>query len=457
MSLINIALTGLNANKAALDVTAQNVANVNTPGYSRQQAMMNALGSGNNDRYSAGGGVEVTSIRRVTDQHLVKQTWATNSQASYSARYLTNMSQLENMLGADGFSLSAGLDTLFAALNDASVKPESTPLRQQIINEAEALSHRFNTLTESLHAQHKDMNDQRGAAIEHANSLVDNIAGINRQIVEITGTNGNPAQLLDARDNLIGQLSQVVDIKTTDQPDGSLQVTLASGQPLVLGGEAAQLKAIPDPSDPYLADLNVEFAGQRFSVSGKVGGELGAITAYQVEAIKPYRDALDDMAASLADAFNSTLSGGKDLNNNPGTPLFTYDPANPSASLDITGITPEQLALSSDGNPGNSDVLKDLISISNQTFSVSGFGNVTLNDAFSSMVGETAIKTRQATSDYKATESLNQQAIAARDNLSAVNSDEEAANLMVFANAYQANMKVISTANQLFDTVLKLF
>lgn len=457
MSLINIALSGLNANKAALDVTANNVANVNTPGYSRQQAVMNAVGSGSNDRYSAGGGVEVTSIRRVTDQYLVKQTWATNSQASYSARYLSSMSQLENMLGADGFSISAGLDTLFAALNDASVKPESTPLRQQIINESEALSRRFNTLTESLHGQHKNMSDQRGAAIEHANSLLGNIADINRQIVEVNGTTGNPAQLLDARDNLIGELSQVVDIKTTEQPDGSLQVTLASGQPLVLGSEAAQLKAVPDSSDPYLADLHVEFAGQSFAINGKLGGELGAITTYQVETIKPYQDALDDMAMSLADAFNSTLAGGKDLNNNPGTPLFTYDPANPAASLDITDITPDELALSSDGNPGNSDVLKDLIGIGNQSFAISGFGNMSLNDAFSSMVGETAIKTRQATSDYKAAEGLNQQAIAARDNLSAVNSDEEAANLMVFANAYQANMKVISTANQLFDSVLKLF
>ena len=336
MSLINIALSGLNANKASLDVTAQNVANVNTPGYSRQQAVMNALGSGNSDRYSAGGGVEVTSIRRVTDQYLVKQTWATNSQASYSARYLTNMSQLENMLGADGFSISAGLDTMFAALNDASVKPESTPLRQQIINESEALSRRFNTLTESLHAQHKNMSDQRGAAIENANSQLNSIAEINRQIVEVAGTNGNPAQLLDARDNLIGQLSQTVDIKTSEQPDGSLQVTLASGQPLVLGGEAAQLKAVPDPSDPYLADLKVEFASQSFSVSGKIGGELGAITTYQVEAIKPYQDALDDMAVSLADAFNSTLAGGKDLNNNPGTPLFTYDPANHLGSNQMT-------------------------------------------------------------------------------------------------------------------------
>ena len=218
MNLVNIAMSGLNSNRVALDVTAQNVSNINTPGYSRQQALMASVAGSKHDNFSAGQGVEVTSIRRVTDEFLIKQTWATQSQSAYASRYSTNMSQLENTLGADGFSLSAGLDTLFSALNDATVKPESVPYRQQIINEAEALARRFNTLTESLSHQHKDMNDQRNAAIAHANSLMSNIADINKQIVETKGTGGNPAQLLDTRDNLIGELSQVVTIKPPIRP-----------------------------------------------------------------------------------------------------------------------------------------------------------------------------------------------------------------------------------------------
>ena len=115
------------------------------------------------------------------------------------------------------------------------------------------------------------------------------------------------------------------------------------------------------------------------------------------------------------------------------------------------------MAFSGDGNRGNSDVLKDLVALSNKAVAISGFGNTSLNDAFVSMVGKTAIKARQASSDYQAKSLLNKQAIAARDNVSAVNSDEEAANLMTFANAHNANMKVISTANELFESVLRLF
>lgn len=457
MNLVNIALSGLNANRVALDVTAQNVSNINTPGYSRQQAMMTSVGAGKYDKLSAGMGVEVASIRRVTDQFLIQQTWSTNSLSAYATRYTTNMSQLENTLGADGFSLSAGLDTLFSALNDATVKPESIPYRQQIINEAEALSRRFNTLTESLHNQHKDMSDQRSAAVSHANSLMTNIADVNKQIVEMQGTGGNPAQLMDERDALIGELSKVVEVKTTAQADGSLQVTLASGQPLVMGSDAGQLKAVPDPSDAYLADMQVEFGNQSFAITGSTGGQIGAINDYQTEVLKPYQVAINDMAKALADEFNGVLATGTDLNGNAGSALFSYDPANPASSLTVTGIDPDELALSGDGNPGNADTLDTLIAISNKAVTVTGFGSLSLNDAFTAMVGETAIKARQADADYQAKLAINQQAIAARDNVSAVNSDEEAANLMTFANAHNANMKVISTANQLFDSVLKLF
>ncbi|GAB6261746.1 flagellar hook-associated protein FlgK [Photobacterium sp. CCB-ST2H9] len=457
MSIINIALSGLNANRAGLDVTAQNVANVNTPGYSRQQAMYAAVGPGSPMANSAGRGVEVTGIRRVSDEFVVKQTWATQSQASYNSRYLSNMSQLESIMGADSFNISMGLDNLYAALNDASVKPESAPLRQQIISEADALTRRFNTLSESYYSQHKDLSDQRTAAVELSNSLLVNIADVNKRIVEMSATSGNPSHLLDERDALIGQLSEMMSIKTNMQPDGSMQVTLASGQPLVIGDQASQLKAVPDATDPYLADMEIDFIGQRFPINGDIGGELGAISDYQVDTLLPFRESLDDMAVAIADAFNNTLATGQDLNGNAGQPLFAYDPTSPSSSLKITTLQPDELALSSDGTPGNSDVLTSLIGLSNQTFAVTGYGNTSISDAFTSMVGDTAIKARQVSSDAKAADSLNSQAIAVKENLSSVNSDEEAANLMVFANAYQANMKVISTANNLFDTVLAMF
>ncbi|WP_318483410.1 flagellar hook-associated protein FlgK [Photobacterium leiognathi] len=454
MNMINIGLSGLNANKTALDVTAHNVANVNTVGYSRQQAMMSALAG--RELFSAGSGVEVDSIRRVSDQFIVKQMWAATSQQAASNANLANMTMLESLLGGEGFNISAGLDSLFSALNDATLKPESTPNRQQIINEAKALSRRFNTLSESLHGQGERISDKATASIEHANSLMSNIADINHRVVETQATGGNPSLLIDERDVLIKQLSEVVEISSTQQPNGSLQVTLASGQPLILGNDAAQLKATPIVNEPFIQNIEIDFAGQTFAVTGEFGGQLGAYDDYLKNTLKPTQQALNEMAENLASEFNQVLAGGFDLNGDPGQALFSFDPNLPAASLDITAITPAELALSSDGTPGNSDTLQALIDLSTKPMAITGLGNVTLNDAFASMVGKTAIETRQAAVDQKASETLFSQANAARDNLSAVNSDEEAANLMTFTNAYQANMKVISTANELFDSVLRL-
>ncbi|WP_305404604.1 flagellar hook-associated protein FlgK [Photobacterium leiognathi] len=454
MNMINIGLSGLNANKTALDVTAHNVANVNTVGYSRQQAMMSALAG--RELFSAGNGVEVDSIRRVSDQFIVKQMWAATSQQAASNANLANMTMLESLLGGEGFNISAGLDSLFSALNDATLKPESTPNRQQIINEAKALSRRFNTLSESLHGQGERISDKATASIEHANSLMSNIADINHRVVETQATGGNPSLLIDERDVLIKQLSEVVEISSTQQPNGSLQVTLASGQPLILGNDAAQLKATPIVNEPFIQNIEIDFAGQTFAVTGEFGGQLGAYDDYLKNTLKPTQQALNEMAENLASEFNQVLAGGFDLNGDPGQALFSFDPNLPAASLDITAITPAELALSSDGTPGNSDTLQALIDLSTKPMAITGLGNVSLNDAFASMVGKTAIETRQAAVDQKAAETLFSQANAARDNLSAVNSDEEAANLMTFTNAYQANMKVISTANELFDSVLRL-
>jgi flagellar hook-associated protein 1 FlgK len=457
MSIINIALSGLNANKVALDVTSQNVANVNTPGYSRQQASMASVSATRYAGMSAGNGVEITGIRRVTDQYVVRQTWLTSSQQAFSDSFSANMSQLENMFSSDAFSISNGLDDFYAALNDASVEPESLPLRQQVLNESDALSKRFSTLSESLLSQHRDLSGQRSAVIGQANGLLGNIADVNRKLAEMQSSGGNPSQLQDERDKLIGELSSLVDIRITEQQNGSLQVTLATGQPLVLGEDAAQLKAVPDAGDPYLAELHVDFSGQTFAITGEVGAELGAIGRYQTEVLLPDYQALDDMAAQLADEINSVLAGGQDLQGNSGQPLFSYDPFNPAASIRITGLSAEQLAFSADGAPGNNEVLQQLIETSNTQLSITGYGSMSAHDTFSSMVGQTAIKARQATSDFNAASALYDQAVATRDSMSAVNQDEEAANLMTYSNAYQANMKVISTANELFNTVLQLF
>jgi flagellar hook-associated protein 1 FlgK len=154
---------------------------------------------------------------------------------------------------------------------------------------------------------------------------------------------------------------------------------------------------------------------------------------------------------------NDTLATGFDLDGNAGQALFAYDASSTTAMLTVNGLAPKQLAFSSAaGESGNNEVLLDLLDLKGQTITLNG-NQVTLNDAYAGLLGQVASSSRQNQADLKSATAVTQQAQAQRDDVSAVSLDEEAVNLMTYQQAYQANMKVISTANQLFADMLAAF
>lgn len=455
MSILNqIAYSGVRASQVALATTGQNIANVKTPGFSRLQTITGSLaGQGG---LSVGGGVEVISIRRMTNEFHNQQLWrATTEQSFYSAsqQYLT---ALEALMSGTGSSISAGLDQFFAALSEASATPGSIALRQQIISEAGNLAQRFNGLSSNIDAQVKALQEQRTAMATEINGLTENIALLNKKIVETESVKGDSTALRDHRESLIGELSQFAKLRVNEVADGSVSVALANGQPLVAGPTAGQLKVAMTASGEQ--EVSLAFAGTSFPLrQDGFGGAFGGLHEVEYGSLRPNLEALHDMASQLAQMVNDVLATGFDLNGNPGQPLFVYDPTSTTALLRIEPLTAEQLALSSAaGETGNNEVLLDLLGLKNQTITLNG-SQVTLNDAYAGLLGQVASDSRQNQADLKSATAVTQQAQSQRDSVSAVSLDEEAVNLMTYQQAYQANMKVISTANQLFDDMLAAF
>ena len=187
------------------------------------------------------------------------------------------------------------------------------------------------------------------------------------------------------------------------------------------------------------------------------GGAFGGLHDVEYASLRPNQQALHDMASQLTQMVNDVLATGFDLAGNPGQPLFAYDPNSTTALLRVEPLTAEQLAFSSAaGESGNNEVLLDLLGLKNQTITLNG-SQVTLNDAYAGLLGQVASDSRQNQADLKSATAVTQQAQSQRDSVSAVSLDEEAVNLMTYQQAYQANMKVISTANQLFDDMLAAF
>lgn len=455
MSLLDqIAYSGVRAAQAALTTTGQNIANVNTPGFSRLNTVMASLsGSGG---LNIGGGVQVTSIRRLADDFQNQQLWRATTEQNYygsSQQYLT---ALEGLMSSEGSSISSGLDQFFAALSEASATPGSIALRQQIISETKNLSQRFNGLNSNIQSQLDALHEQRVAMATEINGLTSNIALLNTKIIETESVNGDTSALRDQRDSLVRDLSRSASLRVNEVADGSLSVALANGQPLVSGGTAGQLQVNNTGTGEQAVAL--AFAGTSFPLKQDTfGGAFGGLHNVEYQNLRPMQDALHDMASELALMVNSTLATGYDLNNNPGQPLLTYNASSTTAMLSVNALDPKELALSSaSGESGNNEVLLALLNLKSQTISVNG-NPVTLNDAYAGLLGQVASASRQNQADLTTATTVTDQAQAQRDAVSAVSLDEEYVNMVTYQQAYQANMKVISTANQLFDDMLAAF
>ncbi len=456
MSMINIAYSGIQAAQTGMSITSMNIANLLTPGYSRQGLLQSAIGPMGQVGLSAGNGVQVDSIRRISNQYLVNQVWQTNTKANYYTAGQQYIGALEEVIGTDSTSLGNGLDEFFGALSALTTQPESPALRQQLLNQAGSLAQRFNSMNDFITSQKNSISTQRNAAVDSINSLSSGIASYNQKIIELESTGGNTSVLRDQRDELVKKLSEQVDVKITEDSSGNYTVALKGGQPLVSGKTAGELKAGVDGNGN--STLSLKFSTSEFNLNPSTGGQLGALYDYETTTLKEMQSAVQGMAEAVADLFNNQLSQGFDLNGNPGKPLFVFDPSSSSGMLQVTDLKPDEIALSGvAGEPGNGDNLQLLIDLKNSKTDIGGLGNMSLNEGAAAIISRIGIASRQNKTEQEAAVAVANQAQTQRDNLSAVNEDEEAINLQIYMQSYQANLKVIATGDQIFSDLLNLF
>ncbi|WMI97589.1 flagellar hook-associated protein FlgK [Pseudomonas chlororaphis subsp. aurantiaca] len=455
MSLMShIGYSGMAAAQVALNTTANNVANMFTPGYSRLTTVMGSVGG--TSEQTVGGGVTVTSVRRMSDTFKTQQLWRATTNMQYYQAGQDYLGPMEGVMAAEGSSISVGLDNFYGALSAASDSPGGIPQRQQILSEMKNLTQRFNGLNNHINNQINALHGQRSAMGNEINGLASNLALLNQKIVDAQSTGADTSALLDSREQLVGQLSQYADVRVNEARDGSLRVSLSNGQPLVSGSSAGQLSVTTNAAGEQ--EVALEFAGSSFPLQqNNLGGAFGGLYDVEHNNLLPARENLMEMAGALTTMANDTLSRGYDLNGNPGQALLTFSPNSVTGLLKMNDLKPEELALSGiAGDKGNNDVLLALAELKNHKVTVAG-SSVTLSEAYSGMLGEVASASRQNQADFKSAQAVADQAQSQRDSVSAVNKDEEALMLMDYNKALQANMKVVQTANELFNNLLAAF
>ncbi len=433
--MLNNALSGLNAANIALTVSGQNVANAAVEGYSRQQAQFKT-----SNVYL--GGVEVASVDRVVDAFLNDDIWRTNSDTNFYENKQSYLGFIEQIIGTDSLNLNNSLASLTDALNAAATKPDSQAFRQQFLSSAEGFMQDIAQINGALAGQATKLNAQMSNVALNVSSITKQIAEINSSIGLATANNQSTAELKDNRERLVNQLSGHIGVSIVERDNGFIDISTLSGAPLVVGSKAASISVNG-------TTVTSNFIGQEFTLDKNVGGQFGGLISVDNDVIKPTLATLNDLVADLADDMNGALQSGFDLNNDPGEALFTYNPLNPLGTIDLNpAITTDKLGFkdSSTSGPGDNSNIANIVA------SMAGKG-----DKFTLLVGELAITSKQNLSSITTATNLSENAIAARDSYSGVNLDEEAANLMHFQQMYSANAKVISTADQMFKSLLQMF
>lgn len=363
VGLLGTAASGLQAFQRALSVTGNNINNANTEGYSRQRIELATRLPTLTGQGYIGSGVKVQGIERMFDQFTVDRLRDATSSSSQYETFFGFSERVANLLGDADAGLSAGLNSFFDAVQTVADDPASIPARQLMLAESDSLVARFHNLDSQLDSMRGEINGNLGAILVEINGLSSAIAGANKSIVDATsqGSGAVPNDLMDKRDNLINQLSELISVRTVNQDDGAVNVFVGSGQSLVTRFLASSLQTVPGSFDSSRTEITIANGGSAAVVTNNLnGGKLGAILDFRDQVLNPAQNSLGRIAVSLATEFNQQHTLGMDLAGAAGldyfsitTPLVAGSTANTGAaavtasfdSANIDGLTTDDYVL----------------------------------------------------------------------------------------------------------------
>lgn len=322
MSLLNIGMSGLSASHASLVTTGNNISNVDTVGYSRQQTVQNSKNSIQYGNVFIGTGTTLADVRRVYNSYLDSQLQTTTSLNSDAQAYLGQATQVDKLLSDSGTGVTKSLQAFFSSLQTLAGNSNDNAARQALLTNAQGLSSRFNAISQQLSQQNTYINDQLGSMADQVNKLASTVAAYNKKIAEVGTSGGTPNELLDQRNETIRQLNELVGTQVTET-EGRLDIYLGSGQPLVVGDTVNKLRVAPDPADPTRSSIIMDRNGSSVDITSVMsGGEMGGLVRYRNEVLTPAVNGLGRIAMVVADQVNKQLGQGLDQNGNFGAALF---------------------------------------------------------------------------------------------------------------------------------------
>ena len=283
-SLLNIGTQALTSNQSALAYTGQNIANVNTEGYSRQRVNFET-------QEPPILGVAIQDVQRITDQFLVEQVWRDQSALSSSEQQAKKIELLDKLMVSESTNLSTAMDSFFAAMQRTVDDPLFVANRQLFLAEAESLVSTFQNFDQRLNDQLTGLTTEARSMVSSINTISANIAGLNVKISSLAASGQNYNSLIDERDRLIKDLSSFISIDIVSSDGGiTNNVMLANGEPLVSSSRSATLGLRDGSPDPLQVEVFLSRGNTQADVTDLLGeGALGGLFTYRDEILQPAR------------------------------------------------------------------------------------------------------------------------------------------------------------------------
>jgi flagellar hook-associated protein 1 FlgK len=448
-SVLSTAVQSLLADTGALQVTNDNIANANTPGYSRQVPIFEEAAPANDGNFSVGNGVVLEGYQSVRDELVSNQIQQeTQSQSSANAQ-LNTLQQIQPTFTTSTEDIGTEMSALFTSLSSLSTNPTSSAERQGVLTAGSDLVAAFNTASSVLTTQQAALNSPVDQDVSQINQLTQQIAALNPQIAELTASGQNGGSLQDQQNQLVLQLSALTNVSTIQTANGET-LTTGNGTPLVVGSQSYALQTATG-SDGMQHVLDQNGTDITASLSS---GDLGGTIQMRDQTIPGLLSQLDTLASQFGNAFNAAQAKGFDQNGAAGGNFFTVPAtvAGSAGAISMAITDPTRIAASSDGTAGSNGNVANLSAVQTNLLPS---GN-TPAEGYANLVYQVGSLTSNANAESTATTASLLQLNDQLSSVSGVSIDQEATNLITFQTAYQAAARVVSTVQAMFEVTMAM-
>jgi flagellar hook-associated protein 1 len=326
MGILNIGTRALQANQMALQTVGNNIANVNTPGYSRQNTVLQSV----EGQFSGGGyigkGVDVITIQRNFSEFLTRQSTLASAVQSSDAARSDKLNQLQNIFPGGASGLGAAISEMLNSFSDVASAPTDLTARTVTLTRIDETASRLRAASQSLDDLQLGVSQELRQKTSAINSLAQGIADVNNQIAKAKGSGQPPNDLLDRRDQLIRELNKYVQTTSIPADDGTVGIFLAGSQPLVLGVAVSPVSIVADDFGDTLKNKLAMSRNGLMTVMDENalgGGEVAGLLRFQNTDLVEGRNLLGRLTVAVSTSMNDQHRLGLDLDGNFGSNLFT--------------------------------------------------------------------------------------------------------------------------------------